>query len=104
MEKRGVRVPYIEAIKDMYEDVKTYVRMPVGLLSEFLNTIGLHQGSALSPYLFILVIDEITKHLQKTIPQCMLFADDIVLTDETREGVNAKLEDWREALELKGLP
>lgn len=34
----------------------------------------------------------------------MLFADDIVLTDETREGVNAKLEDWREALELKGLP
>ena len=33
----------------------------------------------------------------------MLFADDIVLIDETREGVNAKLECWRHALESRGL-
>ena len=33
----------------------------------------------------------------------MLFADDIVLVDETRDGVNRKLELWREALEDKGL-
>ena len=32
----------------------------------------------------------------------MLFADDIVLVDETREGVNTKLEIWRKALESKG--
>ena len=32
----------------------------------------------------------------------MLFADDIVLVDETRSGVNAKLELWRETLESKG--
>ena len=32
----------------------------------------------------------------------MLFADDIVLVDETARGVNAKLEIWREALESKG--
>ena len=32
----------------------------------------------------------------------MLFADDIVLVDESRDGVNAKLERWREALESKG--
>ncbi|XP_055808172.1 uncharacterized protein LOC129876703 [Solanum dulcamara] len=32
----------------------------------------------------------------------MLFADDIVLIDETRRGVNAKLEDWRHTLESKG--
>ena len=33
----------------------------------------------------------------------MLFADDIVLIDETQEGVNAKLNLWREVLESKGL-
>ncbi|TQD83397.1 hypothetical protein C1H46_031042 [Malus baccata] len=33
----------------------------------------------------------------------MFFADDIVLIDETQEGVNAKLNLWREVLESKGL-
>ncbi|XP_075074885.1 uncharacterized protein LOC142162432 [Nicotiana tabacum] len=32
----------------------------------------------------------------------MLFANDIVLIDETREGVNARLEVWKETLEFKG--
>ena len=32
----------------------------------------------------------------------MLFADDIVLIDETREGVNTKLERWRSTLEARG--
>jgi len=31
----------------------------------------------------------------------MLFAGNIVLIDETREGVNTKLERWRDALEAK---
>ena len=33
----------------------------------------------------------------------MLFADDIVLAVETKEEANSKLEEWREALEGKGL-
>jgi len=32
----------------------------------------------------------------------MLFADDIVLIDETRDGVNTKLERWRDTLEARG--
>ncbi|XP_059294677.1 small ribosomal subunit protein eS4-like [Lycium ferocissimum] len=32
----------------------------------------------------------------------MLFADDIILIDETRRAVNARLEVWRQSLELKG--
>ena len=31
----------------------------------------------------------------------MLFTDDIVLVDETKEGVNTKLELWRNNLEYK---
>ena len=56
--------------------------------------IGLHQGSALSPYLFALVMDEVTRNIQGDIPWCMLFADDVVLVDESRAGVNRKLELW----------
>jgi len=63
---------------------------------------GLHQGSALSPFLFTLVMDELTRGIQDEVSWCMLFAADIVLIDKTREGVNDKLERWRYTLEYRG--
>ena len=68
----------------------------------FFITIGLHQGFALSPFLFVIVMDELTRAIQDEIPWCMLFADDIVLVDEMRAGVNAKLELWMQTLESRG--
>jgi hypothetical protein len=56
----------------------------------------------LSPYLFDLVMDEVTRDIQGDIPWCMLFADDVVLVDNSRTGVNRKLEIWRKTLESKG--
>jgi len=55
-------------------------------------TIGLHQGSALSLFLFVIVMNEFTRAIQHEIPWCILFADDIVLVDGTRAGINAKLD------------
>jgi hypothetical protein len=54
------------------------------------------------PYLFALVIDEATRDIQGDIPWCMLFADDVVLIDESQEGANRKPELWRQTLESKG--
>ena len=46
-------------------------------------------------------MDELTKHIQDDIPWCIMFADDVILVDETARGVNAKLEILRETLESK---
>nr|XP_009800188.1 PREDICTED: uncharacterized protein LOC104246132 [Nicotiana sylvestris] len=62
----------------------------------------LHQGSVLRPFLFSLAMDILSRYIQREVPWCMLFADDIVLIDETRIGVNARLEVWRKTLESKG--
>jgi len=89
----------------MYEGANTRVKSLVGKTEDFRVGVGVgvHQGSALSPYLFSLVIDEITKSIQGEVPWCMLFADDVVLVGESLEEVNYRLKEWREALESKGL-
>ena len=56
----------------------------------------------MSLYLFALVMDEVTRDIQGDIPWCMLFADDVVLVDESMSGVTQKLELWRQTLESKG--
>ena len=58
-----------------------------GNTTDFPINIGLHQGSALSSYLFALVMDEVIRDIQGEISWCMLFADDVVLVDESRVGV-----------------
>jgi hypothetical protein len=72
----------------MYNNAMTSVRTNDGNTDYFPIKIGLHQGSALSPYLFALVMDEVTRDIQGDIPWCMLFADDVLLVDESQAGVN----------------
>ena len=79
------------------------VRTFGGDINEFLVNIGLHKGSALSPFLFACVIDELTKGVQDEVPWCTLFADNIILINEIRNGVNIRLERWRHTLECRSL-
>ena len=81
---------YMRVIKDMYEGVRTRVRTLVGDTGDFPIDIGLHQGSPLSPFLFTVVMDELTREIQDDIHWCMLFAHNIVLIDDVskRNGNN----------------
>jgi hypothetical protein len=102
LQKHKVSSKYITLIKDMYDNVVTSVQTSDGDTNDLSINICLHQGSALSPYLFALVMDEVTRDIQGDIPWCMLFVDDVVLMDESRTGVDQKLELWRRTLEAKG--
>jgi Reverse transcriptase (RNA-dependent DNA polymerase) len=65
LKRKLVPTKYITLIKDMYTNAVTCVRTCDGESDTFPIKIGLHQGSALSPYIFILVMDEITKDIQE---------------------------------------
>ena len=77
LEKHKVPTKYITLIKDMYRGAMTFVRTCDGDTTDFPINIGLHQGPALNPYLFALVMDEVTRNIQGEIPWCMLFANDV---------------------------
>ena len=85
LQKHKVPTKYITFIKDMYKDAMTFVRICDGDTTDFPINIGLHRGSALSPYLFALVMDEVTRDIQGDISWCMLFADDVVLVDREQD-------------------
>lgn len=68
LDKKGVPSRYIDIVKDMYDGAIASVRTTGGETNEFAITVGLHQGSTLSPYLFVLVMDELTRHIQEEVP------------------------------------
>lgn len=102
---RAQSVPehYILVLQDMYNDVKTKVVSPAGISEEFEVKVGVHQGSTLSPLLFNIVMNYVTKDLQKPAPWTLLYADDIVLIAETMQEVQSDLTMWCNALERRGL-
>ncbi|TRY54572.1 hypothetical protein DNTS_001573 [Danionella cerebrum] len=103
MRRSGVAEKYVRIVQDMYERSKTAVRCAVGQTKEFKVGGGLHQGSALSPFLFAMVMDRLTDEVRQESPWTMMFADDIVICSESREQVEENLESWRSALERRGM-
>ncbi|KAK3508314.1 hypothetical protein QTP70_020508 [Hemibagrus guttatus] len=103
MRKSGVAEKYVRVVQDMYERSRTVVRCAVGQTEEFNVKVGLHQGSALSPFLFAIVMDQSSEEVRQESPWTMMFADDIVICSDSREQVEENLERWRFALERRGM-
>ena len=94
---------YKRIIKDMYDRATTTVRSAAGLTEEFKVGVGLHQGSALSPFFFAVIMDKLMEDIRRDAPWDMLFADDIVLSRQNCRKLEDDLEFWRYALERRGL-
>ncbi|XP_047494039.1 uncharacterized protein LOC125042450 [Penaeus chinensis] len=96
VEKKCIRL-----VQDVYESSMTLVRCATGDTEEF--EVTMHQGSALSPFLFAVIIDCLTGEMQKEATWDIIFADDVVVCAETKVEVEQRLELWREVMEVRGV-
>ena len=103
MGKSGIVENYVQLVQDVYEGSKTVVMCAVGTAESFKVGVGLYRGSALSPFLFAVMMDRLADEVGREPPWMMLFADDIVICEETREEVEQRLESWKYALERRGM-
>lgn len=54
-------------------------------MPEFLVGVGLKEGSALSPFLFALVMDPLTVHLQGVLSTFQVLVHNVILISEIRK-------------------
>ena len=51
--------------------------------------IGLHQGSARSPFLFTMLVDTISQDVRNKLPWELLYADDLAIIDITQNSLES---------------
>ena len=87
----------------MYANAQSQVRVGEGFSKEFEVKVGVHQGSVLSPLLFIIVLEALSREFQAGVPWEDLHADNLVIIADSLEECVRRLLVWKEAMEKKGL-
>ena len=102
MRKKVLPEVIVGAVMSLYHGAKTKIRVGSELSEGFLIQVDVHQGSVLSPLLFAIAMDVISKNAREGLMNKILYADDLVLMSESMENLK-KILKWKEAFESKRL-
>ena len=103
MRKLGIDEWLVLLVQSMYKDVRSRVRVGDGYSEKFGVGVGVHQGSVLSPLLFIIVLEALSKEFRTGCPWELLYADDLMISAESMEELLVKVQTWKTEMEKKGL-
>ena len=82
---------------------KTVVGTVYGNSKGYEVKVGMHQGSALSPLLFVIVMDAISREFRVALPWELLYTDDLAVIAETEEELIKRLNEWKDNVESNGM-
>ena len=99
----GVDEWIVRVIQSMYDGPISKIRVNDSYSDNISVKVGVHQGSVLSPLLFIIVLEALSKEFRTGCPWELFYADDLVVSAETPEALREKLLTWKHNFELKGL-
>ena len=90
-------------VQSMFKDVRSRVRVGYGYSEESGVGVGVHQGSVLSPLLFIIVLEALSREFRTGCPWKLLCADDLMISAKSMEELLVKVQTWKTEMEKKGL-
>ena len=79
----------------MYDGCTSRVRVNDSYSESIDVKVGVHQGSVLSPLLFIIVLEALSREFRTGCPWELFYADDLVIAAETPELLENKLSTWK---------
>jgi len=100
--KLGDKEWLVSVVMSMYTGAKTVVRTVYGNSNGFAVKVGMHQGSALSPLLFVMVMEALSREFRVVLPWELLCADDLVMIAEAEDDLIKRLNEWKDFVENKG--
>jgi len=103
LRRLGVEEWLVRAVQSTYVNARSRVRVSASYSEEFPIRVGVHQGSVLSPLLFIAVLEALTQGFRSGCPYEMMYADDLVIAGRSMDELMVRFESWRRGLEAGGL-
>jgi len=82
---------------------KTVVRTVYGNSNGFEVKNSMHQGTALSPLLFVIIMEALSREFRAALPWELLYADDLVVIVETEDDLIKRLNEWKDNVENRGM-
>ena len=92
LRKVGIPEWIVRVVQIMYQNARSRVRINNSYSDVFKVQVDVHQGSILSPLLFIIVLEALYREFQTGFPWERLYADDLVITPDTIDELLYKLD------------
>ena len=99
IKNEGARV--VTTLYSSFSDAQTMLHIHMASLNQ--RKPGVHQGSVLSPLLFIIVLEALSREFRTGCPWELLYADDLMISAGSMEELLVKVKTWKTEMEKKGL-
>ena len=93
----------VRIVQSTYKEVRSRVRVGDEYSNSFDVRVGVYRGSVLSPLLFVIVLEALSRELRTSCPWEILYADDLMVSAQSIDELLVKLRTWRSEMEKKGL-
>ena len=90
-------------MQGIYANKRSHVRVGEGYSEEFKVKVSVHQGSVLSPLLFIIVLEALSRVFRSEFHWEDILVDDLGIIADLLEECVRRLLTWKAAMEEKGL-